>query len=296
MNVNSKRTVYSAPAKINLSLNITGRLANGYHSLKMVMQSIDLCDTVAVTAAESDEEQILITCSEPSVPTDERNIAFKCARAFFEQTSIPCGRVSIDIVKRIPSQAGLAGGSADGAAVLAALNDIFFTGLSDDELCKLGVKCGADIPFCIKGGTMLAEGIGEKLSPAPRLPDCYIALAKPECGVNTAAAFNAFDREGCFSDGGEALLNALSSGDLRLIGESASNALEAVCAPYESKEIKRIMLESGAYGSVMTGSGSAVFGLFPSYSDAEGCLKKTGAAFTKICRPQSRGVIKAGQV
>ena len=156
----------NAYAKINLYLDITGRRTDGYHTIETVMHSISLCDTVEITKITGETE---IICSDSSIPCDKSNIAYKCAAAFFEHTGISGSNVRISIIKRIPSQAGMGGGSADGAAVLKGLNKLYCTGLSLQELCDIGVKTGADIPFCIVGGCGYCTGIGEEISPLPLL-------------------------------------------------------------------------------------------------------------------------------
>lgn len=277
----------NAYAKINLSLNITGKLENGYHSLEMVMQSISLHDVVTVKKTDGG---IRILCGDPSVPTDRRNIAYKCAESFFAHYGIS-GGADIEIQKHIPSQAGMAGGSADGAAVLHALNTLYDSGCSENDLCKLGVDIGADIPFCIKGGTLLAKGIGEQLTDLPAMPDCFIALAKPDCGVNTANAFAEYDSCGVQQNADTSgIISALDAQSLPKIGALLCNALECVCIPDKSKSIKGIMLENDALGALMTGSGSAVYGLFGTQKAAENCLYKIDAPFKAVCRPVTHGV------
>ena len=188
-----KRITVKAPAKINLSLDILGKRADGYHFLRTVMHAIDLCDTIHISMTGSD---IQILCDREDVPCDERNIAYKAAAAFFDQTQATQTGIRIQIDKTIPSQAGLGGGSADGAAVLVALNELYQTGLDTSKLQKIGALVGADIPFCITGGCALAEGIGEILSPIHAQLDCCFVVCKPEIGVSTAAAYNKFDEIG----------------------------------------------------------------------------------------------------
>ena len=178
-------------AKINLSLDITGVLENGYHQLEMIMQSVSLCDKVTITTSDA-SQGISLSCSVPSLCPMEQNTAYKAANLFFEYCRISPS-VSLYIEKHIPSQAGLAGGSADAAAVLHGLNRLFQTHLTQEQLCEIGVQVGADVPFCICGGTMLATGIGEKLSPLPALPPCYIVICKPPVSVSTQEAYHTVD-------------------------------------------------------------------------------------------------------
>ena len=183
------KVTVKAYAKINLLLDICALRKDGYHDLFMLMQSVGLYDTVTVERVKG--RNITIFCDDSDVPTDEHNIAYKAAEAFFSDYKIrkTSRGLRITIQKRIPHAAGLAGGSADGAAVLTALNEIYGTGLTARELCATGVKIGADVPFCLTGGTLLSQGIGEILSPVKPLRRCYIVLAKPDQGVNTGAAF-----------------------------------------------------------------------------------------------------------
>ena len=167
----------NAPAKINLTLDIIGRRNDGYHLVKMLMQSVDVCDTVTVW--DDADSPIQVFCNREEIPVSEANTAYRAAQAFFEAAKIENPCIGIKIKKRIPMAAGLAGGSADAAAVIVALDRMFETRLSEAELTDIGERVGADVPFCIFGGTMLAEGIGTILTPLPDLPDCYIVLSKP---------------------------------------------------------------------------------------------------------------------
>ena len=185
-----------AYAKINLLLDICAKRTDGYHDLFMIMQSVSIYDTVTVERIKGG--MTVISCDNEAIPTGEQNIAYKAAQAFFEALRIrkPSRGIKISIVKRIPHAAGLAGGSADAAAVLSALNILYNKNISTDELCRIGAKIGADVPFCITGGTLLAQGIGEVLSKVKPLRQCSIVLIKPDFGVNTGAAFSQFDENG----------------------------------------------------------------------------------------------------
>ena len=285
-----EQIVLDAHAKINLTLDVTGKRDDGYHLLKMVMQSVSLCDTVTLTKTGS--PGIALTCSAPHIPCGEGNIAYKAAALFCSRTGISPG-VSIHIEKRIPSQAGLGGGSADGAAVLAGMDLLFETGLSEDELCDLGVQIGADVPFCIRGGTLLCEGIGEVLTPVPPMPSCAVLLCKPEVNVSTKEAYGKIDRGELLNrpDNG-AMLSALAEGDLRKIGREARNVFECVLDLPVIEEIKAAMKNGGALGACMSGSGSAVFGLFPNRSAAEQCAAALSEKHREVfrCEPASKGV------
>lgn len=283
-----KQITVEAPAKINLALDIEGVDQRGYHLMRMMMQAVSLCDTVLLEQAE---EGIQLFCSDPSLPCDQGNIAFRCAQLFFEHTGI-LGGVKISIQKEIPQQAGLGGGSADGAAVLEGLNWLYDTGLSLEELCSIGVKVGADIPFCLLGGTARAEGIGEKLTPVASLPDCCIVIAKPKEGISTKEAFAAFDRQGLAPVLDlEEMERHLENQDLKGVCSGLYNVLERVCPLESVAQIEQMMLASGALGARMTGSGSAVFGIFEDFSLALACQKKLGLRFGEsfLCRPRDWG-------
>lgn len=283
---------YKAAAKINLMLDILATLENGYHSLFMIMQSVGLYDTVSVE--EADGDGIEITCSEKSLPCDKSNIAYKAAKAFFDRTGIEKG-VKIHIEKRIPFAAGMAGGSADAAAVIAALNDIFSTELSQKEMCEIGVKVGADVPFCLTGGTCVAQNIGEILSELPPLPECYIVLAKPERGVSTKEAYAAFDTaqnirhlDTC------GMLYAASTGDFDGICRRTKNVFEQLIEVPERVPIKSVLNRCGAIAACMSGSGPTVFGIFDDESKAE-CAAESLRSFIKqvyVVNPVAKGLEK----
>lgn len=283
-----------APAKINLSLAITGRRQDGYHLLRSVMQTVSLYDTVSVSKAESAE--ILIECNIPEIPCDSSNIAYKAATAFFSSTKLPMGGLRIRLEKQIPSQAGLGGGSADGAAVIVALDRLFDTRLSLEQLCQIGLSVGADVPFCIMGGTALAEGIGEILTPAPSLPDCHIVLCKPPIGISTADAYRKYDQgDWHYDDHTDSLLDALRSRDLHRAAGYLFNLFEQLVPLPEVVAIQSLLKEHGALQSVMSGSGSAVYGIFDSEEKAkqaaESCRERYGDVF--LCTPTAEGITEA---
>lgn len=242
-----------AYAKINLSLDIVGVRGDGYHLIKTVMQSISLHDVISVSENGC---CISITCNDPTVPCDERNIVYKCAKHFFEYWGTEFG-VAIDIQKNIPSQAGLGGGSADGAAVLVLLNRICGNPFSTDELCIIGAKVGADIPFCIVGGCVLCEGIGEVLTPIDSKISLDLCIVKPEFGVSTVEAYKAFDNAQPLSHPDtDLVISALENGDKSTLVKNFVNVLEM---DKRIDEIKRDLVDSGAVSACMSGSGSAVF-------------------------------------
>lgn len=266
-------TTVCARAKINLTLDVTGRRADGYHTVRMVMQSVALHDEVrvVVTQGEKKPRGIILTCNLPYLPVDERNLAFRAAELFYKETGVLMGTCEIHIEKRIPIAAGLAGGSSDAAAVLRALAALHATGLTDDELCSIGLKLGADVPYCLRGGTMLAEGIGEALTPLPPMPDCWAVLCKPGFSVSTAAVYaqmNGGDLPERPDTAG--VLRALQAGDYAGVCHRLYNVMERVTARTHAEigQIKDVLLACGADGAAMSGSGPTTFGLFRSEDKA----------------------------
>ena len=260
-----------AYAKINLMLDILSRLENGYHDLYMIMQSVSLYDEVSVS--ETATGDITITCDVPSIPTDEKNIAYKAAKAFFDYTKIENSGINIDIKKNIPHAAGLAGGSTDGAAVIVALNEIFNTGLREKDIIAIGSRVGADVPFCALGGTMLAQYTGTVLSHLPDLELPYIIIVKPSQDVSTAEAYAAFDSaERVRHLDKTAMLQAVIGGDYEKVYEKVGNVFEQFIDVTERVLIKDIMRKHGAKCTQMSGSGPSVFGIFEDKEKADKCL------------------------
>ena len=282
-----------AAAKINLSLDITGTLENGYHSLVMIMQSVSLCDTVILETTESGTVEL--TCSEESIPCDRRNSAFKAALMFFTEAGIKNRGLKIHIEKRIPFCAGLAGGSADAAAVIAGLDALYETQLCPTALCKIGLKVGSDVPFCLTGGTKLVEGVGERITPLPALGDCFVVLAKPEQGVSTAEAYEKFNHiENIMPPDNEAIVQAAKNSDYNALCKECGNVFEQVVNLPEFETIRNILGGCRADLIRMSGSGPTMFGLFRSLADAERAereLKASGACATVcLCKPVEKGV------
>ena len=273
-----------AYAKINLTLDITGKRSDGYHTLDSVMQSISLCDTVEIYANNSG--LITVDCTDKSIPcgdTAEKNIACKAAAAFYSCARISDIGIHISIEKHIPSEAGLGGGSSDGAAVIVGMNKLYGTNFSDRQLCDIGLKVGADVPFCIIGGTKLCRGIGEDISPVPPLEDCFIVIGKGSSGISTKKAYEKIDS----LPPSERLNSGLYDGSLASLAKSGGNIFEKVTDNRDVSEIKRINAECGAAYSAMSGSGSAVFGLYRRRADAEKCLSllREKGFFAEICTP-----------
>jgi len=259
-----------AYAKINMSLDIVSKMADGYHNMKMVMQSVGLSDEITIETEQG--EGIIVDAGLPFLPGDERNIAAKAARTFYDYTGITGHRTSIRIVKNIPVCAGLGGGSADGACVLRMLNDMFSAGLGRGTLEKLGAGVGSDIPFCIAGGTSLVEGRGDMLTDLTPIPQSYIVICKPPFSCSTPELFAKVrcgkirarpDTEGMIAE--------LGKGDLNGVARRMYNVFEDIMPRGASDiaEIKYALLDKGALGAVMTGSGPAVFGLFSDEALAE---------------------------
>lgn len=277
--------IVKAFAKINLSLDILGKRADGYHLLDMVMHSVSLCDTLTLTEMK---EGVTVSCDREGIPCGPENTVYRAAEAFYQYTERTPG-IQISINKQIPSQAGLAGGSADAAAVLRALNLMHQTNLSMELLCEIGLTVGADVPFCVVGGAARVQGIGEKWRPVIPLPDCRIVICKPPLGVNTAEAYAKADEQG---GTGRALytkqvLQGLEQGDLSEIGSALGNAFSDLLPLPEVDIIRDHMLRDGAAGACMTGSGSAVYGLFASGDAAEQCRRGLLPLYpeTFLCRP-----------
>ncbi len=253
-----------AYAKINLTLDVLAKREDGYHDLRSVMQTVSLCDDVEIDLDTGKPWKI--SCGAASIPCDERNLAWKAARAFFDRIGKEPDGIEIRIFKRIPSEAGLAGGSADAAAVLRVLNRWANDPFSVGELCALGAKVGSDVPFCVLGGTALAEGRGEKLSKLLDAPELHLVICKPPVAFATPELFRRLDSvEIKERPDTEAMLRALHSGDRKRIAGLLCNVFEQAVAGYrEIDAIKKSLLANGALGAVMTGSGSAVYGIFRS--------------------------------
>ena len=253
-----------ALAKINLGLDVLGQRLDGYHTVRMIMQSIYLYDDVTIAKIKSSTVEVKTNLY--YLPTNENNIAYKAADLLRKEFQISEG-VRITIQKHIPVAAGLGGGSANAAAVLFGMNRLFDLGLSMEELMKRGVTLGADVPYCILRGTVLAEGIGEILSPLPSLPKCTLLLATPPIHISTGKIYQALDAKSITKHPDiDGLINGLEKGDLRKIATAMGNVLEQVTIPLhpEIQVIKQEMLESGALGAMMSGSGPTVFGIFDS--------------------------------
>lgn len=256
-------------AKINLTLDVLEKREDNYHDIQSIMQTISLRDDVELTLDTGKPWELL--CDKPEIPADETNLAWKAARVFFDAVGGEPDGLTIRITKRIPAQAGLGGGSADAAAVLRALNRHRGYPLSIYALCELGARVGSDVPFCTLCGTALAEGRGERLTKLPDAPEMFFVICMPSFSVSTPELYARLDAERPTERPDTTSMRAaLQRGDLTDIGKGLCNRFEplVVAAHPELNYIKSVMMTYGAYGSLMTGSGSAVYGIFDSFEYA----------------------------
>jgi 4-diphosphocytidyl-2-C-methyl-D-erythritol kinase len=276
-----------AYAKVNLALDVLGRRENGYHDVKMVMQNLDIYDELefelmSMPLESGENYSITIETDNPDIPTDERNLIYKAAKLLFEEFNIQKSLV-VRLAKNIPVEAGMAGGSTDAAATLQAINELAELGLEMEQLMDYGVRLGADVPFCVMGGTALSEGIGEILTKLPAMPKCVVAVAKPAVGVSTKLVYTELDSKmseiihpdvdgmvtalECAGDEteGEAGNNVSQARKVvRRVAGLMGNVLESVTIPMhpEIEKLKQIMMKNGAINAMMTGSGPTVFGIY----------------------------------
>ena len=257
-----------ACAKINLGLDVVRRRPDGYHDVRMIMQMLSLCDEV--TVKRTSEPGIHLNCDLAELPCDESNIAWRAAAAIMERFGLREG-VQIEIRKHIPLAAGMAGGSTDCAAVLEGMNEVFGLGLDLAGLMEIGVKLGADVPFCLMKGCALSEGIGEILTPVPGLPQMPVLITKPPAGVSTKYVYEHLKLDGVLHPDIDGMAQALQSGDIDGVVSRLGNVLETVTIPEipEIAQIKEIMCSEGALGALMSGSGPTVFGLFSEHEKAQ---------------------------
>lgn len=254
-----------APAKLNLALDVVGLMPNGYHDLDMIMQAITLHERVVLRRSQ----HLRLTLPGSLVPPNEKNTAIKAALAFFHYTGLLAG-VEMTIYKSTPVRAGMAGGSADAAAVLVGLNELYGAKLSMSELCALGAKIGADVPFALMGGTCRVQGVGDLMKALPPCPDCWFTVVMPDYGVSTPEAFAAYDKVGStVHPDCEAQEKAIRAEDLEALCAAAGNALEECSGAKDTAAIKELLRQYGALTALMTGSGSAVFGVFRDEASAQ---------------------------
>lgn len=278
----------SAFSKLNLTLDILCRREDGFHDLETIMQSVSLCDDVEIEIGTGTEWTL--SCDKEDVPCDSRNLAWKAAELFEQASGKNFGGIAIRITKRIPSQAGMGGGSSDAAAVLRALNRHCGEPFSLMELADLGAKIGSDVPFCVVGGTCMCQGRGERLRKLPDMPKCVIVVCKPDFGVSTPALFRRID-ETIIAErpNNAAMEQALQNQDLERVAREIFNVFDPVVAQDhpEMDDIRGVMQSCGAIGQQMTGSGSAFFGVMPDEASAERAMERLHERYACVfvCKP-----------
>ena len=283
-----------ATAKINLGLDVLRKREDGYHDLRMIMQMTGMFDRISMFP-RAGRPGISFRTNLPYIPANENNLAYRAAKILMDEFEVSDG-LSINLQKFIPVAAGLAGGSTDAAAVLIGTNKLFHLVLSLEELMVRGKKLGADVPYCLLGGTALAEGIGEVLTPLPDMPPCSILLAKPPVSVSTKEVYGALraDEIEVHPDI-DGMVEALKAGDLRGVCDRCANVLEDVTAPSRPiiGEMERDMKKMGALCSIMSGSGPTVFGIFDDESAARKCRNhmrdKYSGSRIFLTRPSNKG-------
>lgn len=274
-----------AYGKINLTLDILGKREDGYHLLDTVMQTVSIWDELEIQ--HSHEPGVHLQCSRESLPVDSKNTAFRAAKFFLEHQNLEREGVYIFIRKYIPSRSGMGGGSADAAAVLRGLNEMFSAGLSARQLMEIGARVGADVPFCVGGGAARCTGIGADVNPAPAMPDCWLVICKPPTGMSTPRAYSLLDKYPLSSSQATPrMLDALATGNLRRVGRCVANRFDETIRLAPVRVLKRTMIESGALGSMMTGSGSGVYGIFETEQQARNAMRRLeGQGRTFLIRP-----------
>ena len=280
-----------AYAKLNLTLDVTAKRDDGYHDMLMVMQTVSITDSVVLE--QTGEKGIRAACNFRYIPTDERNLAVRAAGAFLDTIGEEKDGILIRMDKTIPVGAGMAGGSADAAAVLRGMNRLYGSRMNRRDLEKLGEQIGSDVAFCIAGGTSLARGRGEVLEDLTPMPDCAIVVCKPGFSISTPELFRKLDQIGLRTHPDTAgMLSALESGNLKEISMRMFNVFEEVedRRMRSETEIKHVLLDYGALGAVMTGTGSAVFGVFNDETAAETCAAhlRSEHKFCRVARPTGR--------
>lgn len=280
-----------AHAKLNLSLDVLSRREDGYHDLCMVMQTVELSDEITLIEEEGEGEGVRVRTDLRYLPGDDRNLAAVAARKFWEATGRQGKGLSIQIRKSIPVCAGMGGGSADAAAVLRALNELSGLNLPVERLAQIGEQVGADVPYCVLGGTALAEGKGERLTPLPALPDCHIVICKPSFPISTPELFGCIDcrKIRCRPDT-DGILAALEAHDLAGVARRLYNVFEDVLTDRRGAEIAQIkneLISNGALGAAMSGTGPTVFGIFDSKSRAQSAYQTLKSQYpdTFLTRP-----------
>lgn len=257
-----EKVIRNAYAKINLGLDVLRRRPDGYHEVKMIMQTVDLCDTL--TFQKNNQTDICMSCMGAKLPCDGKNLVYRAVELIRQKYEIPCG-VDVSLEKRIPIAAGMAGGSTDAAAAFWAMNELFDLQMTVKQMQEMGVKLGADIPYCIMGGTALSEGIGEKLTKLPKPPSCYLVIAKPDIYVSTKFVYENLRLDDTIVHPDiDGMTEAIRNQSLEGITSRMGNVLETVTIKEYPviEEMKELMKSDGAMNALMSGSGPTVFGIF----------------------------------
>ncbi|MCI9193710.1 4-(cytidine 5'-diphospho)-2-C-methyl-D-erythritol kinase [Acutalibacter muris] len=263
----------NAYGKINLTLDVVGRREDGYHLLDTVMQTISVWDELEIQ--HSRQPGVHLQCNRESLPTDSKNTAFRAAKFFLEDRGLQNEGVYIFIKKHIPSRSGMGGGSADAAAVLRGLNEMYETKLSAEKLMELGAKVGADVPFCVIGGAARCTGTGAQVEPIAPMPECWLVVCKPPTGMSTPRAYALLDQYPLSSiQATPRMLEAMAVGSLKRIGRSLANRFDETLRMAPVRALKRAMTDAGALGAMMTGSGSSVYGIFETEQRAREAMEQ----------------------
>lgn len=258
--------------KINLTLDVLGRRRDGYHLLDTVMQTVSIWDELEIQTGG--ERGVRLECNRESLPLDSKNTVYRAAKFFLEDQGLVNEGLTVYIHKFIPSRSGMGGGSADAAAVLRGLNEMYGAGLSDEKLMELGAKVGADVPFCVTGGAARCTGTGTEVSPAPMMPECWLVVCKPPAGMSTPRAYALLDQYPLSStQATPRMMDALEAGNLRRVAKGLANRFDETIRMAQVRGVKRAMLGIGALGAMMTGSGSGVYGIFETEQQAKAAMK-----------------------
>ncbi len=276
-----------AYGKLNLTLDVLGRRPDGYHLLDTVMQSISVWDELDIQTSR--QPGVHLQCNKDRLPTDSKNTVYRAAKFFLEDCGLVDQGVYIFIKKYIPSRSGMGGGSADAAAALRGLNEMFKTGLTTEQLMAIGARVGADVPFCVMGGAARCTGVGANVEPVAPLPDCWLVVCKPPAGLSTPRAYSILDQYPLSStQATPRMLEALEAGNLKRVAKCLGNRFDETIRLAPVRALKRAMVDAGALGSMMTGSGSSVYGIFVSEDQAREALETIdGMGRTFLAQPCS---------
>ena len=276
-----------AYGKLNLTLDVLGRRPDGYHLLDTVMQSISVWDELDIQTSR--QPGVHLQCNKDRLPTDSKNTVYRAAKFFLEDCGLADQGVYIFIKKYTPSRSGMGGGSADAAAALRGLNEMFKTGLTTEQLMAIGARVGADVPFCVMGGAARCTGVGANVEPVAPLPDCWLVVCKPPAGMSTPRAYSILDQYPLSStQATPRMLEALEASNLKRVAKCLGNRFDETIRLTPVRALKRAMVDAGALGSMMTGSGSSVYGIFVSEDQAREALETIdGMGRTFLAQPCS---------